>query len=54
VPGARLSIVKPERIPALLLDGAPVGADLSLSHHGCVVAFACRVPSTLCRERLAS
>ena len=49
----RLSIVKRDRIPELLLDGAPCGADLSLSHHGSVVAFACRLPHAV-QRRLAS
>lgn len=50
----RLSIVKRDRIPELLLDGAPAGADLSLSHHGRVVAFACRLRAAHRAARLAS
>ncbi len=50
----RLSIVKRDRIPEIWLDGTAIGADLSLSHHGHVVAFASRMPSTHRLERLAS
>ena len=42
-----------DRIPELRLDGAPIGLDLSLSHHGRVVAFASRMPSLRQLERLA-
>jgi len=66
---ARLAIGKRDRIPELRLDGAPCDADLSLSHHGGVVAFACRLhaghlpaarhpvphlPTAHARRRLAS
>lgn len=51
---ARLSITKRDRIPELRVDGARFGADLSLSHHGRVVAFACRLPVSAGVERLAS
>lgn len=54
LPPARLSIVKRGRIPEIHLDGAAIGADLSLSHHGHVVAFASRMPSSRQLERLAS
>jgi phosphopantetheinyl transferase (holo-ACP synthase) len=54
LPPGRFSIVKRGRIPEIHLDGAPIGADLSLSHHGHVVAFASRMPSTRQLERLAS
>lgn len=50
----RLSITKQGRIPQLRLDGALCAADLSLSHHGRVVAFACRLPASAGIERLAS
>jgi phosphopantetheinyl transferase (holo-ACP synthase) len=35
------------RIPQLWLAGARAEADLSLSHHGNVVAFACEIPRSL-------
>ena len=41
---AALAIHREARIPALWLHGRPSGADLSLSHHGRFVAFACRLP----------
>lgn len=50
----RIAIVKRDRIPEFRFDGAPIGIDLSLSHHGRVVAFASRMPSRLPLERLAS
>ncbi len=50
----RLAIAKRGRIPELLLDRAPSGADLSLSHHGGLVAFACRLPAAHTPARLAS
>ncbi|MCH2187361.1 4'-phosphopantetheinyl transferase superfamily protein [Myxococcota bacterium] len=49
-----LSITQRERIPELRKRGSLFGADLSLSHHGRVVAFACRLPWSLSTERLAS
>ena len=39
-----LAIHREARIPALWVDGRRSGADLSLSHHGRFVAFACRLP----------
>jgi phosphopantetheinyl transferase (holo-ACP synthase) len=36
-----LAIRKRGRVPELWFDGQPTGCDLSLSHHGAVVAFAC-------------
>ncbi len=36
-----LDLVKEGRIPRLLLRGRPAGFDVSLSHHGRFVAFAC-------------
>jgi phosphopantetheinyl transferase (holo-ACP synthase) len=36
-----LEIRKHDRIPQLWLGGEPLSADLSLSHHGELVAFAC-------------
>ncbi|MDG2051728.1 MAG: 4'-phosphopantetheinyl transferase superfamily protein [Myxococcota bacterium] len=51
---SKLSITQRERIPELRKRGVLFGADLSLSHHGRVVAFACRLPSSLLIERLAS
>ncbi|MAJ58690.1 MAG: hypothetical protein CBC48_01255 [bacterium TMED88] len=49
-----LSITQRERIPELRQQGSLFGADLSLSHHGRVIAFACRLPCSLSTERLAS
>ena len=49
-----LSITRRERIPELRQHGSLFGADLSLSHHGRVIAFACRLPCSLSTERLAS
>jgi phosphopantetheinyl transferase (holo-ACP synthase) len=42
-PPGDLEIVKQDRIPHLLLRGEQSGVDLSLSHHGRLVAFACEV-----------
>ena len=39
-----LAIRREGRIPALWLRGCRSPADLSLSHHGRFVAFACRLP----------
>ena len=39
-----LAVRREGRIPALWLRGRPSPADLSLSHHGRFVAFACRLP----------
>ena len=39
-----LAIHREARIPALWVHGRRSGADLSLSHHGRFVAFACRLP----------
>ena len=41
---AALTIHREARIPAVRVHGRPSGADLSLSHHGRFVAFACRLP----------
>jgi len=41
---AALAIHREARIPAVWVHGRPSGADLSLSHHGRFVAFACRLP----------
>ncbi len=41
---ARLTVVRRGRIPGLRVDGRPSGIDLSLAHHGGVVAFAASVP----------
>ncbi len=44
--GARagdLELVSEDRVPRLRLGGRPVPADVSLSHHGRFVAFACAV-----------
>ena len=38
---AGLEVVRDGRVPSLSASGRPVAADLSLSHHGRVVAFAC-------------
>jgi phosphopantetheinyl transferase (holo-ACP synthase) len=40
---ARLGIARLGRAPTLLLDGRPLEAALSLSHHGRFVAFGCRL-----------
>jgi hypothetical protein len=50
----RLSIAKRGRIPVLCADGAPAQADLSLSHHGRFVAFACELAAGAIPARLAS
>jgi phosphopantetheinyl transferase len=51
---ARLAIAKRGRIPVLCVDGAPARADLSLSHHGRFVAFACALEAGTGSARLAS
>lgn len=43
VGAARLAVVREGRLPALRLDGAPLDATLSLSHHGRFVGFACEL-----------
>jgi phosphopantetheinyl transferase (holo-ACP synthase) len=43
VAAAELSIEREGRIPRLVLRGRPAGADLSLSHHGGLVGFACEL-----------
>ncbi len=50
----RLTVAKRGRIPVLCADGEPARADLSLSHHGRFVAFACEVGSAALAGRLAS
>jgi phosphopantetheinyl transferase (holo-ACP synthase) len=40
----RLTIQRDGRVPVLWIDGAPGAADLSLSHHGRFVSFACALP----------
>jgi phosphopantetheinyl transferase (holo-ACP synthase) len=50
----RLSIAKRGRIPVLCIDGEPARADLSLSHHGRFVAFACELETFAFAARLAS
>jgi phosphopantetheinyl transferase (holo-ACP synthase) len=50
----RLAVAKRGRIPVLCADGEPARADLSLSHHGRFVAFACEVGSEALAGRLAS
>ena len=48
--GARaggLAIAKREGLPELRLDGAPLAAALSLSHHGRLVSFACWLPASV-------
>ncbi len=50
----RLSVAKQGRIPVLCADGAPLRADLSLSHHGRFVAFACTLARDALAARLAS
>ena len=44
VPGEELSITRFGRVPTLLHNGESTNIDLSLSHHGKLVAFACEVP----------
>lgn len=39
-----LAVAREGRVPRLRLRGAPAPADLSLSHHGGLVAFACALP----------
>lgn len=39
----RLTIVKVDRVPRILDGGRDTGLDLSISHHGRFVAFACEV-----------
>jgi hypothetical protein len=38
-----LELVSENRVPCFRLSGRPVPADVSLSHHGRFVAFACAV-----------
>jgi len=49
-----LSIAKRGRVPELRYRDRRFGADLSLSHHGRMVAFACVLPAQGLQERLAS
>jgi phosphopantetheinyl transferase (holo-ACP synthase) len=49
-----LEIVTRERVPALWIDGAPARADLSLSHHGRFVAYACALDVAAAPLRRAS
>jgi phosphopantetheinyl transferase (holo-ACP synthase) len=51
---AALSILKQGRIPVLWIAGAPASADLSLSHHGRFVAYACELGEAARAARLAS
>lgn len=51
---AALEIVKRESVPVLCIDGAPADANLSLSHHGRFVAFACELGASARVARLAS
>jgi phosphopantetheinyl transferase (holo-ACP synthase) len=50
----RLSIAKRGRIPVLCIDGRAARAELSLSHHGRFVAFACACADAAANARLAS
>jgi phosphopantetheinyl transferase (holo-ACP synthase) len=45
VPAADLAVRREGRIPTLWLRGCRTAADLSLSHHGRFVAFACTIPT---------
>jgi hypothetical protein len=45
LPVAQLRIERSGRIPQLILDGSAPFADLSLSHHGSFIGFACRIGS---------
>ena len=49
VPPDVLSITRRGRIPTLLIGGESTDIDLSLSHHGRLIAFACEVDSSLNR-----
>lgn len=51
---AALSVAKLGRIPVLCVDGSPARADLSLSHHGRFVAYACELDASAQAARLAS
>jgi len=51
---ARLAIAKRGRIPVLCVDGEPARVDLSLSHHGRFVAYACELRAAALAARLAS
>ncbi len=51
---AALSVAKRGRIPVLCVHGAPARADLSLSHHGRFVAYACELDASTHSARLAS
>lgn len=46
VEAVRLEVVRDGRLPALVLDGAPLAATLSLAHHGRFVGFACQLART--------
>lgn len=50
----RLGVAKRERVPLLCADGEPAHADLSLSHHGRFVAFACELAAGALAARRAS
>ena len=52
--GGALSVAKRGRIPVLCIGGEPAHADLSLSHHGRFVAFACEFGAAADAARLAS
>lgn len=54
VPVRRVTIAKRGRVPVLCVDGAPARADLSLSHHGRFVAYACALAPRALAARLAS
>jgi phosphopantetheinyl transferase (holo-ACP synthase) len=43
VPACELAIERDGRVPRLVVRGQPALADLSLSHHGRLVAFACEL-----------
>ena len=47
----QLEIRRENRVPHLFVAGAEAPVDLSLSHHGELVAFACEVPHALAEER---
>jgi phosphopantetheinyl transferase (holo-ACP synthase) len=50
----RLGVAKQGRVPVLCADGEPARADLSLSHHGRFVAFACELDLGALDSRRAS
>jgi len=54
VPAEKIEIRREQRIPIVYRDGRPADVDLSLSHHGALVAWAFRLGHSHGRQRLAS